>query len=231
MADHVVVQGECIESIAFEYGFFWQTLWDLPDNQALRDARKDPNALYEGDVVRIPDKRTKDASVATGGSHRFKRKGVPARLDVVLKWADEPRANEPYELHIDGELAEKGTTAGDGRVKYWISPKAREAKLVVGKDARRTEYVLPLGHMDPFDEITGIKQRLKNLGHYYGEIDDRLGDELIDALVSFQESAGLEPTGATGRAGKRCSGKILGMDTTTVPGAPFSICRFPADAL
>jgi Putative peptidoglycan binding domain len=197
MPDHIVEQGECLESIALDYGFFWDTLWNLPENRALKDARKDPNALYAGDVVHIPERREKPVRIRAGATHTFKRKGVPAQLDVVLQWAEQPRANEPYELIVDGKPTVKGNSDGDGRVKCWIAPDASRARLIIGAGQRRTEYDLELGGLDPFDEITGIKQRLKHLGLFAGDIDETLDADFIDSLRAFQESVDLDPTGAT----------------------------------
>jgi hypothetical protein len=44
---HTVQNGECLSSIAFQYGFFVSTIWDDPDNAQLRGQRKDHNILKE----------------------------------------------------------------------------------------------------------------------------------------------------------------------------------------
>jgi N-acetylmuramoyl-L-alanine amidase len=62
MPSHTVKQGDCISSIAHETGFFWETLWNHPDNAKLKQLRKNPNALLPGDVVSIPDQRVKQES-------------------------------------------------------------------------------------------------------------------------------------------------------------------------
>ena len=82
--DKVVEQGDCISSIADEHGFFWETLWNLPENSELKQQRKEPTILREGDVVHVPDLRPKDESCATEQLHKFKRKGVPAKLKLRM---------------------------------------------------------------------------------------------------------------------------------------------------
>lgn len=77
---HTIEPGDCFESIALQYGFFAETLWNHADNTDLRDLRKDRNILMSGDVVHVPDLDVQDQTAATEQRHRFRRKGVPARL-------------------------------------------------------------------------------------------------------------------------------------------------------
>ena len=45
MPYHEVKQGDCMASIADEYGFFWKTIWHLAENSELRRKRTDPYVL------------------------------------------------------------------------------------------------------------------------------------------------------------------------------------------
>lgn len=82
--EKVVEQGDCISSIADEHGFFWETLWNHPENSELKQQRKEPTILQEGDVVHVPDLTPKTEDCATEKSHKFKRKGVPAKLKLRM---------------------------------------------------------------------------------------------------------------------------------------------------
>jgi len=83
--DHSVSSGECISSIAYQYGFFWETLWNHADNAALKDKRSDPNVLMVGDVVHVPDLTQGDESCASDQEHKFELKGVPARVNILVQ--------------------------------------------------------------------------------------------------------------------------------------------------
>jgi N-acetylmuramoyl-L-alanine amidase len=192
MPDHEVQQGDCINSIGFQYGFFPKTLWEHPDNAELKTLRKNPNVLRPGDVVHIPEKKQKEESCATEKLHKFKRKGVPSKLNLRLLFNEKPRANEDYVLEIDGKLI-KGKTDGDGWIRQPISPDAKEAKLKL-KDGKE-EYPLNLGHLDPIDEIEGVQARLQNLGYYSGEVDGEMNEETVDAIRKFQQDMGLKESG------------------------------------
>ena len=133
-----------MNSVAFERGFFWQTLWDHPNNARLKQTRKDPDVLLEGDILHIPDKREKQESAATRRHHRFRKRGTPAKLRLVLlrpkkpgkkstpqaapKWWEyhqpaveqaqtEPDSDVPYCLYADGLIVKQGKTDQDGKIR------------------------------------------------------------------------------------------------------------------
>lgn len=191
---HKVKQGECMASIADRYGFFWHSLWDLPENAELKEKRKGPNILFPGDQVFIPDKREKTESVATEQLHRFRRKGVPEKLRLALKNMDKPRANEPFILDVDGTVF-SGDTDAEGILEVSIPPDAKQGKLSVGRGDNIQEFDLQLGHLDPITEVSGIQSRLNNLGIDCGEVDGVLGPKTREAIRVFQKKQGLDVTG------------------------------------
>ena len=193
MATHNVVQGDCFLSIAENYGFFWETLWNHPNNAALKKIRKDPTILYPGDVVFVPEKRLKEVSEPTGQVHNFRMKNAPVKFHIRLLDDDgSPRANLNYVLEIDGKEF-TGKTDGNGAISVSIPPAAKTGKLVLtGLDE---EYDLFLGQLDPIDENPGVQARLKGLGYYNGEISQAMNPETEQAVKDFQEANNLEPTG------------------------------------
>ena len=190
---HNVVQGDCLLSIAEQYGFFWETLWEHPRNAELKQNRKDPAILYPGDVVFVPDKRQKVESRSTGQMHRFKVKNVPAKLNMrLLDENDKPRANLEYVLEIDGKEF-KGTTDGNGAIKVSVPPAAKTGRLILVRE--NEEYDLALGSLDPIEQLTGVQARLHGLGYYQDEISGEMEAATEQAIKDFQEANGLEPTG------------------------------------
>jgi N-acetylmuramoyl-L-alanine amidase len=184
---HTVQQGECLHSISSGYGFTWEKVWNHPDNSDLRSRRGDAQVLMPGDVVTIPDKELKEESRADGKCHRFKRKGVPAKIRIQIKRNDEPRANVPYRIDIDGRLSE-GTTDGNGLIELDIPPDAAQGQLFVGPAEDEDIYELRLGTVDPVDTEQGARDRLFNLGY-----DTTLA--FAELLREFQTKAGLQSTG------------------------------------
>lgn len=191
--EYVVRAGECIHSIAFEAGFFWETLWNHADNSEVKSARKNPSLLMEGDRLTVPPLTRGEESCATEAKHKFRRKGVPGKLVLILTRpaaedqktegtdpdaeptgesedaeSPEPKPQEPWEgaaweCTIDGTLS-NGTTGADGKIELIISPAAREGKLVVDADKPTQRVItLNLGGLDPADSASGVMQRLRNL--------------------------------------------------------------------
>jgi len=191
VADYIVKQGDCLSSIAAKYGLFWEKIWNHPKNAQLREKRKDPYILYPGDVIFIPQKEDKEVAAATGQKHRFRRKGIPEKLELILCLEGEPRRNEDYELQIDGKLI-RGKTDGQGKVSISIPPGARQGKLILIKTGE--EFNLDLGHLDPITEITGVQARLANLG-FDVEVSGKWDERSKEALRQFQKSNNLNPTG------------------------------------
>jgi N-acetylmuramoyl-L-alanine amidase len=182
--EHIVRQGECISSIAERQGLFWQTVWSA--NPKLQQARGDPNRLAPGDVVIIPDRQAKHESCPSAQRHRFKRKGTPAKLRIVLEEDGVPLKDAPYVLRVDG-VAKEGRTDGSGLLDEWISPTAEHAELEVGG----VVYALEVGGMNPLDDLLGVQSRLQNLGFYAGALDGLDGPLTRAAVREFRAIAQL----------------------------------------
>lgn len=187
---HRVRAGECISSIAVDYGFFPATIWNHDNNEQLRELR-DPNVLHVGDEVFIPDREIMTKTGATDQRHTFTRKGVPAKFRIQICNGTEPRPNVDFSLLIDGDKEITGKTDDEGVVSVFLPPKAREGRLTIGEG----EQVIDLffGHLDPIEEDSGVKQRLYNLGLL--DQEDASDADMLAAVALFQAQFGLEETG------------------------------------
>ncbi len=192
MPSLTVGKGDSIPSIARENGFFWETIWNHPNNAALKAKRKDPNVLFEGDEVFVPELEVREESRGTNARHKFKLKGQQVKFKLQLLMMGEPRAGEAYTLLVDGTIY-SGTTGGDGKLEHEIPANAKAGKIMLrgGKE----EYPVRIGHLDPIDEISGVQQRLNNLGYNSGVEDGLMNDAVKAALTAFQNKCKLKPTG------------------------------------
>jgi hypothetical protein len=202
MPTYTANQGDSIPSIAKDQGFFWKTIWNHGNNASLKSKRKNPNVLFPGDEVFIPELETKSESRGTDASYKFKRKGEPVKLKLKLLKSDgKPRSNEAYVLTVNGKDL-KGNTDGDGVLKQFIPNDAKSGmlKLNNGKEC----FPVRIGALDPIGEISGIQQRLSNLGFDCAE-SGTLDDATRRALSNFQAQNSLE---VTGKADDATKGKL-----------------------
>lgn len=185
--------GDCVESIAYANGFFWETIWEHPDNAELKEARKNPNILVPGDRVAIPRQRREDDCQPVDQRHRYRRRGVPSRLRLRILSDGKPRAGQPFRLDIDGTPV-TGQTDPDGRIDVPIPPHARRGELTVGPPDDQERHELELGHIVPVSDIAGVQQRLSNLG-FSCPVDGAIGPDTEAAISDFQVKHELEETG------------------------------------
>lgn len=192
---YTVVQGDHIASIAAEAGFLsWKTVWEDGANASL-SGKRNPNVLYPGDVLKIPEKQQKEVSVPTSEYSTFQTIGEPLQLKiVVLDWAGNPIVDTELDIQLNG--GEKIKTAGDGSAtKKAIDPQSdRVGTLTVQGIA----LALKLGHLDPVEELSGQVWRLNNLGYRAGTPAGTAEPEFLSALEEFQCDYGLQVDGVCG---------------------------------
>ena len=188
----VVGSDDSILSIAKANGFWWSTVWNHPNNSALKTLRKTPEVLQEGDKVYVPKPEPKKESKPNEARHKFKLKGEQAKFKIRLMMMDDARANEDYTLVIDGTI-KTGKTDGNGMIECDIPNDAKGGvlKLQGGKE----EYPITIGRLDPMDSPSGVRQRLASLG-YTPETDPSPDDEMPkETLKGFQEKYKLTASG------------------------------------
>jgi hypothetical protein len=183
VAEHVVQQGEHISALAKKYKFFdYRQIWDDPSNAELKAKRGNPNVLFPGDVVNIPDKEVKKLAKETAQVHTFQVKPKPLKLRIDIKdYFDKPYADTPCVLEVDGDPKALKTDS-KGLIEREIQPAATAGKLVV----RGSEIEVRIGHLDPVEEESGQIARLNNLGYAAGPLETPDKERLRSAIEEFQ---------------------------------------------
>jgi hypothetical protein len=212
--DYVVERGDGMSLIAFRRGFFWQTLWELPENGELKKARANPEVLLDGDRVTIPPLRMKKAACATGAVHRFRRKGVPSKVAFDVRQRDGTVFSGcRFRLTAGGRTIE-GTTDDAGHLEQFVSPDVTRAELTVWLDRpgypETFTWTLDVGQLDPAGTLRGVKARLTNLGYDVRSDGEELGPATTEALRAVQNRSGLEGTGVLDDATRDALVKLHG---------------------
>jgi N-acetylmuramoyl-L-alanine amidase len=162
---HVVEQGECLEIIAHGAGLSWDAVWNHPRNAGLKELRKNPNVLFPGDIVQIPEGEARSFLIETGKTHTFVlSRAEGTRLDVVLMRDGKPRADEECTVMVAGQRDIPASTDGKGRLAIDLPAKAKHAAVCMASDDSIVE--IDLGHIDPIDTLAGVQGRLWALGYH-----------------------------------------------------------------
>lgn len=205
---HFVKQGDYLSKIAKQHGFAdWKTIWNDPQNADLKKKRQNPNVLYPGDKLVIPEKKEKQESGATEQHHKFKAKHKKLMLRLVLKDLNfKPLANKKCVLHVDGEEFEI-TSQPNGLVEHEIKPTAEQARLKVEdeKSPITLEIPIEIGKLHPVDKVSGQKARLNNLGYFAGPLDEEDEALFTSAVEEFQCDHKLT---VDGKCGPKTQGKL-----------------------
>jgi N-acetylmuramoyl-L-alanine amidase len=203
MRIHVVQPGEVLSSIARRYGWkSHQPIYDHPRNAEFKRRRPDPNLIFPGDEIFIPDlpEEPKRAACATGSRHNFQVKLRKKRLRIVLR---DPHGsllrNEPFRLELPGAVIEEHTN-GEGLLDVPLPDGATTGVLTV----RDHRYRLAIGDLNPIDDtpdegVSGAQGRLANLGYDVGPIDGAMGPRTRAAIRAFQRDFRLKRTGKLDR--------------------------------
>jgi Putative peptidoglycan binding domain len=207
-AYYQVQQGDCLSSIAWKCGFSdYQTIYLDSGNAAFREKRPNPNIIFPGDTLYIPDRETQEVACPTDQRHQFvlKLQKVYLRL-CLLDDFHRPYKNKRYRLRVDSDHYQ-GRTDANGILEQRISAEASDGEITiftVENDPADKGYTftLSLGHLDPIDETSGVDARLINLG--FGPPDQdgsELSDEeRVEGIKAFQDRFGLEITGTADAA-------------------------------
>lgn len=195
MAQNYSVQpGDHLAGIAARFGFSdFQTIWNHPNNAALKSKRQNPHVLAPGDVVHIPDKQQKKVPAPTTALHKFQTKRKSLMICLAVKDFDNnPLANVNCILEIDGAVVNLKTD-GQGVLKHKIAATAKGGSLKIPD--LEIELPVQIGFLDPVEETAGYQARLINLGYYpypFGAEDEAL---MRNAIEEFQCDFKLSVTG------------------------------------
>ncbi len=202
MPQHTVSLGESVSKIAADNKLAdYREIWNHPSNRSFANGR-DPNLLYPGDELFVPEQRQKDLIASTGMTHQFRKK-VP-RNRIRLQMLDgnmNPIAEADYTLTV-GDDTYTGKTDDEGRIMKDMAVDVDSGTLEFG--GRTIE--LEIGSLAPLDKVEGIQARLQNLGYAVEAVDgDGSTDAYKDAVKAFQADHKLSVDGIVG---PRTRGKL-----------------------
>jgi hypothetical protein len=200
MAPYVIRQGDYLAKLASKFGFDADAVWTDDKNTALKELRKDPNILFPGDVLYIPDATNDVAtptSLKTGTSNDFT--SSPPTVPITHKFLNPCFASQPYIVHELPDLT--GLTTDGGGTATFSVPVTLETITLVFTATGQT-FVYDIGALDPIQTASGVFQRLQSLGFIDPSVTFNPGDpsqlglvkSAVRAFLAGPPSSGATPS-------------------------------------
>ncbi|MEZ4324197.1 MAG: peptidoglycan-binding domain-containing protein [Polyangiales bacterium] len=201
---HTIRQGQDMQSIAWAYGRTdWRAIWEDSNNDELREACPEPMVLMPGEQVYVPEADDNQReSLPMGQRHEVVIEVPKTRFYACIQYDGVALANATVSIE-SGDVMMELTADGSGIVDQELPALLRDVTVRVTPAAssitdgvpRAIVYTVSLGTLNPASNVTGAKQRLRNLGFYRGAIDASLGPDFGAAVALFQLTRDLDQTG------------------------------------
>ena len=162
MTHYIVRSGDTLVRIAKQHGFAdWRTIYNAPENAAFRRKRPDPDRIFPGDDLIIPDREPPPGGFETGRRHRFRLAHAVDRALATLTVRVRDRAGRPLDraevkLVDAGSLPAGTAETADGVATFAsLLPSAYTVSArKLGYDEERTDVVVTAS-----DEVTLTLER------------------------------------------------------------------------
>ena len=200
---HIISQGECLSSIARDYGFDdWKIIYNDPANADFKQNHPNPNIIYPGEVLVIPDLDPGGVKGGTDTKHKFELTLDQTFLRILIQdLQDQALAGKKYQLTLGSAPPLTGATDGDGLIETEIDPTETAGVLQVfihGETEPPAIWSLLIGALDPVTKKSGQQARLNNLGFDSGKVDNIDGPITQGAVKRFQKKYDLKVDGIVG---------------------------------
>lgn len=191
---YIVRQGDYVAKIAAQLGCSEDEIWQLAENNPLREAGRSPEVLHPGDVLYVPAETHRPVQIALEGDNPFCGAVPSVPLRMIFQIGDQPRARQKCRIVGLAEGDERETGA-DGSITLHVPVVVHRVQVIF--DDPPTTYLVDVGHTDPVSEASGLIGRLRQLGYLDSNIDaaEPSREELRAALADFQYDHGLPPEG------------------------------------
>lgn len=208
MQRYTIQQGDTLLRIAKQFGLGCsKALYMHPSNAEFRQLRPDPNLVYPGDQITIPDDKPSLFSGLPDRRHVFvySESGAPEKelLRLALKDSDGQSVSGLRATLMLGDQSLEAIVSEEGILEIDLTDTPeQEGELQVFTTEASADpshrFQLQFAHLDPIDTISGIQSRCNNLGFDCGTVDESLGENTRRGVRAFQSAQGLTVDGEPG---------------------------------
>lgn len=201
---HTVAQGETLTRIARQYKYSsWKKIYEHPDNAEFRTLRENPDIIFPGDKIIIPDIEPKKMSARAGKSYTFCIKKEKEMLLLNIgAGLETPLEGKRAVLKAGGQKV-SALLDKDGLLEVELPDEYEpngSVELFLDENSDQPSHIfeLELGTLDPIEELSGIQARCNALGFDCGVVDGIMGSKTREGVEEFQEAYELEVDGEPG---------------------------------
>lgn len=213
---HTVAQGETLLRIARQYGFRTsKSLYQHPINADFRTLRPDPNLIFPGDIIKIPQKTEKFMPLKTGSKNTFVVRDEKEyfRLKVAYDDGDDITGKRVV-LNI-GSQAIDTVLQSDGLIEVELNNNDAltgnvDLYLKAGDTTPTKSFAVQIGNLDPIDTLSGVQGRCNMLGFNCGKVDGVMGEKTRIGVKEFQYEHELDVDGIPGPKTKAKLQQVFG---------------------
>ncbi|MDQ9092444.1 peptidoglycan-binding protein [Pseudoalteromonas haloplanktis] len=213
---HTVTQGETLLRIARQYGFRTsKSLYQHPINAEFRALRPDPNLIFPGDIIKIPQKTEKFMPLKIGSKNTFVVRDEKEyfRLKVAYDDGDDITGKRVV-LNIGSQTIDT-VLQSDGLIEVELNNNdaltgSVDLYLKAGDTTPTKSFAVQIGNLDPIDTLSGVQGRCNMLGFNCGKVDGVMGEKTRIGVKEFQYQHELEVDGIPGPKTKAKLQQVFG---------------------
>lgn len=208
MKQYIIQQGDTLLKIAKQFGMSSsKALYMHSSNADFRKLRPDPNLIFPGDQITIPDDKTSVFSGLPDRRHVFvySESGASEKewLRLAMKDSDGQSVSGIRATLVTSGQSLESIESEEGVLEFDLTNiREWQGELQIFSAEESTEpshrFQLQFAHLDPIDTISGIQARCNNLGFDCGTVDGHLGENTRCGVRAFQVAQGLTDDGEPG---------------------------------
>ncbi|BDF95820.1 MULTISPECIES: PGRP and LysM peptidoglycan-binding domain-containing protein [Pseudoalteromonas] len=213
---HTVAQGETLLRIARQYGYKTSTaLYNHPSNAEFKALRPDPNLIFPGDIIKIPQKTEKFMPLKTGSKNTFVVRDEKEYFRLKVAYDDgEDIAGKRVVLNIGSQTIDT-VLQSDGLIEVELNNNdaltgSVDLYLKAGDTTPTKSFAVQIGNLDPIDTLSGVQGRCNMLGFNCGKVDGVMGEKTRIGVKEFQYQHELEVDGIPGPKTKAKLQQVFG---------------------
>lgn len=213
---HTVAQGETLLRIARQYGYKTSTaLYNHPSNAEFKALRPDPNLIFPGDIIKIPQKTEKFMPLKTGSKNTFVVRDEKEYFRLKVAYDDgDDITGKRIVLNIGSQTIDT-VLQSDGLIEVELNNNdaltgSVDLYLKAGDTTPTKSFAVQIGNLDPIDTLSGVQGRCNMLGFNCGKVDGVMGEKTRIGVKEFQYQHELEVDGIPGPKTKAKLQQVFG---------------------